>query len=346
MPRRLLLPVLPLLLVLAGCSGDTDDGDDLPRADVGEVIPAKLGSSIEGRHSHVVLPGRRFDFTVSSPRASIDSISAREAGVSAEAGEGRRFVEIAWERGVVPGDTFVMAVPEDVEPMLTLTADGEQHPVGSLVSEGPNAAIVVVPEDVDDVGLEIEFDGLTQVIEDVYSPVDTRGDGPRSLYLDAASQRWAYCPETALSAGEPEVTFFGADCQASISSAVPYVGPLGWAPAGRAWVVVRFRAGSPDASYDAPGGYVAYDVQPSEVRLRLAGVPGAEPRLFAEEEGDDVGAQDDGSWKARAVFSVPETTDQPRLTFRRVLVALPEDRAEAAGVGAPIPLRRVHAGEL
>jgi hypothetical protein len=343
--RRLLLPALSLLLVLTGCSGGSGD-DDLPRAAVGEVIPAKLGSSIEGRHSYVVLPGRRYDFTVSSPRETIDSISAGEAGVSAEAGEDRRFVEIAWELSVAPGDTFVMAAPEDVEPLLALTADGEQHPVGSLASEGPNAAIVVVPEGVDDVGLEIEFDGLTQVIEDVYSPVDTRADGPSSLYLDAPSQRWASCPEITLSEGDPAVRFFGADCRADISSPVPYFGPLGWAPAGRAWVVVRFLAGSPDGSYDAPRGYVEYDVQRSEVRLRLAGATGGEPRLFPLEEGDDVGSQDDGSWKARAVFSVPETTNQPRLTFRRALVALPEDRDEAASVGAPSHLRRVHAGEL
>jgi hypothetical protein len=343
MTRRLLLPALPLLLVVTGCFGGSGDEDDFPPASVGEVIPAQLGGSTEGRHSYVVVPGRRYDFTVSSPRETIDSISAGDAGVSSEAGEDRRFVQIAWELSVVPGDTFVMEAPEDVEPMLTLTADGKEHRVGSLASEGPDGAIVVVPEGVDDVGLEIEYDGLTQVIKDVYSPVDTRADGPDALYLEAVSQRWESCPETDLSGGDPAVTFFGADCQANISSPLPYFGPLGWAPADRAWVVVRFSAASPDAGYDVPAGYVEYAVQPSEVRLRL---DGARPELLPVEEGDDVGAQDDGSWKARAVFSVPASSNQPPLAFRRELVAIPEDRDEAAAIGAPDPLRRVHAGEL
>lgn len=344
MTRLALLAALPLLLAGAGCTGDPAQGDDLPAARTGEVITAQLGARIEGHHTYVVLPGRRYDFTVSSPRDEIDSISAGEAGVSPEAGDGRRFVEIAWTLESPPGDVFVMEAPGDVSPMLTLTADGEAYAVGALDEEGVHAAIVVVPEDADDLGLEIEYDGLTQVVEDVYDAVVTRADGPDLLYTDAPALHWESCPETTLSGGDPEVAFFGADCQAAISSPVPYFGPLGWAPAGRAWVVVRFLAGSPAAGVDAPSGYVEYTVAPSEVALRVR--DGGAPQLFPLEEGDEVGAQSDGSWKAQAAFSVDASLGDPQLSFRRVLVATPDDPAEAAAAGAPDPLRRVHAGEL
>lgn len=346
MPRLPFLAVLPLLLVATGCSGGSaSDADDLPSASTGQVIEAGLSSRIEGHHTYVVLPGRRYDFTVSSPQEEIDSISARDAGVSQQAGDGRRFVEIAWELNVPLGDHFVMATLEDVAPVLTLTAGGEDYRVGALDAEGVNAAIVVLPEDADDVGLEIEYDGLTQVIEDAYDQVSTRAEGPHLLYFEAPTQRWETCPETTLAGGDPAVSFFGTGCQANISSAVPYFGPLGWAPEGQAWVVVRFLASRPDAGYDAPGEYVEYTVDPSDVRLRLEGAGGA-PELFALEDGQRVGEQDDGSWKALAVFAVDDTLRHPTLRFRRVLSAVPDDAAEAVAAGAPDPLRRVHAGEL
>jgi hypothetical protein len=336
---------LPLLLSLVACSNGSGPDDDLPPAHTGQVIPAALSSQIEGRHSYVALPGRRYDFTVSSPQEKIDSISSGDAGVSQEAGDDRRFVEIAWELNVALGDGFVMESPEDVSPMLTLNVDGERHRVGALDEEGVSAAIVVVPEDADDIGLEIEYDGLAQAIDDVYDPISSRADGPDLLYFEAPSVRWESCPETSLSGGDPAVSFFGADCQANISSPVPYFGPLGWAPEGRAWVVVRFLAGSPAVGYDAPGEYVEYTVDPSEVRLRLEGSSGA-PELFPLEEGAPVGAQDDGSWEAQAVFSVDDSVRDPRLSFRRVLFGLPDDEDEAAAAGAPRPIKRVHAGEL
>lgn len=129
MTRLPILAALPLLLVVAGCSGGCDADDDLPPARTGQVMEARLSSQIEGHHSYVALPGRRYDFTVSSPQEEFDSISAADAGVSQEAGDDRRFVEIAWELNVPPGDTFIMAAPEDVAPMLTLTAGGEDYRV-------------------------------------------------------------------------------------------------------------------------------------------------------------------------------------------------------------------------
>ena len=344
--RLPLLASLTLVLAATGCSFGSDDEDDLPPAQTGEVLEAVLSDQIEGHHNFVVLPGIRYDFTVSSPREEIDTLSADEAGVSTKAGDGRRFVEIVWDSSAAPGDTFVMEPKGDVEPVLTLTADDESYKVGVLGEEGFYAAIVVVPEDADDIGLEIEYDGLTQVIEDAYDPVTSRPDGNDDLYNNTPTQRWEYCPETRLEQGDPAVHFAGTGCQANISSAVPYYGGLGWAPGGKSFVVVRFIAAAPLAGYDVPpDDYVSYTVDPSEVRLRLEGVPG-EPELFPLRDGDQPGIQDDGTWEAVAVFTVPDGQDTSRLSFRRELVGWPEDRAQAEALGAPVPLRRVHSGSL
>lgn len=345
MTRLPILAALPLVLALSGCSiGSDGDGEDLPPAHVGQVITDVFSGDVEGRHTYVVLPGRRYDFTVSRPHQEIGSLVAGDAGVSPEAPDDRRFVEIAWELNAPLGDTFVMEAPEDVAPMLTVIAGGERYRVGALNEEGVHAAIVVVPEDADDIGLEIEYDGLTQVIEDAYDQVITRAEGPDSLYFEAPSVRWEYCSETRLRGGDPAVSVHGATCKANISSAVPYFGPLGWAPPGKAWVVVRFLAGTPLVGYDAPSGYVEYTVYPEEVRLRLEGA-GA-PELFPLEDGAHAGAQDDGSWEAQAVFAVDDSVRAPTLSFRRVVSALAEDHAEARAAGAPKELRRVHAGKF
>lgn len=346
MTRRHVLAALPLLLAVTGCAfgGDGVD-DDLPPAHVGQVITDVFSGDVEGRHSYVVLPGRRYDFTVSRPQEEIGALVARDAGVSARAGDDRRFVEVAWELNVPVGDTYVMEAAEGVAPMLTLAADGERYRVGALDEEGVHAAVVVVPESAgDDIGLEIEYDGLTQVIEDAYDAVSTRADGPSSLYLEAPSTRWEYCPETRLRGGDPAVSVFGAGCKANISSPVPYFGPLGWAPAGTQFVVVRFLAGSPDVGYDAAAEYLEYEVDPSEVQLRLEGA--GPPELFALEDDERAGVQDDGAWEAQAVFVVDEAAGDPTLSFRRVLVAWPEDPDQAEAVGAPARIRRVHAGQF
>lgn len=338
---RPLVLSLSALLVLTACTGDGDSGDDLPTATVGDVLPVGLPGSVEGRHSHVVLPTSRYDFLVSTPRASVDTITAGDAGISPEAGEDARFVLVEWRLSGVPGDTFVMEPPADVSPQLTLVADGVEHDLGALDQEGISAAAVVVADDVDDVSLEIEYDGLTQVIEDAYG--DTRADGPNALYLDAVRLGFTECPPVPLSGDDPRARFFGTEITGRVATPVPYYGPLGWAAPGREWVVARVSTQTPLAGWDGPA-YVSYDLTSSEVSVEIDGAAPAE--LFPLEEGDDVGAQDDGSWAAVVVFEVADATGPVSLDVRRVLVADPEDDDAARAAGAPRQLRRVQTCSL
>ena len=337
---RPLVLSLSALLVLTACTGDGDSGDDLPTATVGDVLPVGLPGSVEGRHSYVVLPTSRYDFLVSTPRASVDTITAGDAGISPEAGEDARFVLVEWRLSGVPGDTFVMEPPADVSPQLTLVADGVEHDLGALDQEGISAAAVVVPGDVDDVSLEIEYDGFTQVIEDAYG--DTRADGPNALYHDAVRLGFTECPPVPLSADDPRVRFFGTEVTGRVATPVPYYGPLGWAQAGREWVVARIITNPPVAGWDGPD-YVSYDTS-SDVRVTLDGAAPVE--LFPLEEGLVAGPQDDGSWSAVAVFDVQDVGGDGPLDLRRVLVASPEDDEEAGVAGAPPQIRRVQTCSL
>ncbi len=331
------LAVVPLVVGVAACTGDAEQ-DELPQASVGDVLEAGLTGSIEGRHTYVVLPGRRYDFTTSTPQERIDTVTAGDAGVSATADDDRRFVSIGWSLDVVPGDTFVMAPRDEVSPVLTLVADGERHEVGALDEEGRYGAVVVVPEDVDDISLEVEYDGLTQVIEDAYDQVINRADGPPSLYLDAPRLTTTYCETGRLRGGDPRVGFFGGTSVAQVSSPVPYVGALGWAPSGRAWVVADVTTDAVRSAGWDGADYVEYAVD-STVRVTL---DGAEPvELHPRDEGETTGLQDDGSWAATAVFDVAQADGDVMPDLRRVLVGTAEDEDDARAAGAPEVLRRV-----
>lgn len=319
-------------------------GPDQPRAAVGQVVTAQLSGQVEGRHSVLVVPGRRYDFTVSTPRERIDQVSADDAEVSAEGGDDIRFVSLAWDLEAQPGDVFVMDPPQDAHPLLTVVADGADLPVGPLDEEGVHAVHVAVPADAEDIGYRVEYDGLVQTVDDAYDPVLARGDGPGSLYHDVPRFEWGHCPSSRLWPERRSLYAFGADCAVRVSNALPYAGEVGWASPGRAWVVVDFSARPVLVGYDGTAGVVDYVVEPAPVRLSLEG--GTGPRLFPLEEGEEVGLQSDGSWSARAVFEVADTSSRASLSFRRVVRARAEDPDEARSVGAPTVVRRVYAGKV
>lgn len=339
MSRSTALAVL-LLAVASGCSG-TPLGDDDPRsAYAGEVFTGGLTNAIQGHHSYVVIPGLRYDFTVSEPTGRMDSIAADEGGVDDEAGEDVRFVGVSWELEAQLGDAFVMEAAEEPR-TLSLLVDGEPTVIGDLDEEGLFGAYVAVPADADDIGLSLEYDGLTQTVEDAYDPVTNRPAEPAALYLDVPSVEWRYCPRTRLPTGDRRLTFFGTDCSANVSSALPYYGPLGWAPAGKSWVVAEVRADSTLVGLDLGDDYVDYEAT-SEVRLRLGELSPVE-LLPAGDDVDGVGMQDDGSFAAVAVFQVGDGDGGP-LRFVRSYVATPEEDDPPAG--APDEFRVTQRVEL
>ncbi len=332
MPRHRFLAVATtvLLIPLAACTPGEDDDAGTP-APLGAVVPT-LGFEIEGRASYVVVPGRRYDFLVSTPRDSLGSSAASDAGYDAEVGDGRAVIGVSWSLDLVPGEAGLAMAPRDLPITATLVVDGERSDLGDLRAEGGNGAYVVVPDDVDDVGLEVEYDAKTQVLDDVYDPVTRRPSGLNALYNDSPVLATPSCPDTPR---DTDGLFWpGARCTVGITSPVLYYGPVGWAPAGSEWVVARVTvSGATLAGVDVPGGYVSYDVTGGEARVTL---DGREPvEVLPLEQGEPAGLDDDGDWRGVAVFRVDES-DTPRdLLITRRYQAVAEDTDEATAAGQP-----------
>lgn len=338
-PSRPLVAGLLLLATTVACSGSGED--DLPHATVGDVHPVELLDRVEGRHSYVVVPGRRYDFTVSRPTDRMDTVTAREAGVSDESGDDARFVGVTWELSDPLGDTFAMQVPPDVSPELSLVVDGTTTPVGALDREGVHGVYVAVPPDAEDIGLAVAYDGLVQSVADAFDLVSPRGDGPDLLYREPPDTDWLRCPEDELSGDEPELRFWGTECTVRLSSPLAYVGPLGWAPDGAAWVLAEVELPAPEASIDlgaSPYAHADYEVDQT-VRLTLDGQRPVES--WAGRDREEPGEQDHGTWSSTVVFRVPTSAGDGRpLVLHRRYDAVLEAEDRSAGVPERIVRRQ------
>ncbi|HMJ75359.1 MAG TPA: hypothetical protein VK507_05270, partial [Iamia sp.] len=226
--RRRLIPLaLAAALGLAACSssGASDDGDGRS-ARVGESFVAELSSEIEGFPSTIVVPGRRYDLVVTSPREEIDTITAEEAGIDPDAAGGTRFVAVTWRLGAAGGDAGVLGGDgPDVVPQLSLVVDGEPIEVGSLDEEGVDARWVVVPEEASRIGVAVEFDGVTQTIADTASRQDRPDGGPELLYADPPGLHRPECPEPPEDPDPARYILGG--CDVTISEPFPYHEELG-----------------------------------------------------------------------------------------------------------------------
>lgn len=315
-----------LVLLLAACTDGAPE-DDLPRASAGDVLEAEFGFTIEGRPSYVVLPGVRYDFVVSSPAETLDYTDAQKAEVSQRAPDGARFVAVGWSLTGAGGEGLVLQNrKEDTSPELTLVADGTDYDLGPLDGAADGAhdgAYAVVPERVDKISLEIEYDGLTQTIDDVYDPITNRADGPDLLYGDDPDLDVLECPSAVLDdSAQPAAYFTEVHCYARSAGPLPYFAELGWARPGRAWLVADIVVSSVAASFDGAG---SYDVAAGPVVLDLEG--DRQPELFPVFENERPGAQDDDVWQARAVFDVAEDFHIGRLTITRTFTARPDSGA-------------------
>lgn len=337
--RPLLLPaVLCAALVVTACTSEPEDEPTGPRAQVGDVLVHAFPEDVEGRHAYVVVPGARYDFLVSTPREALDTSSAGEAGVAPEPADGAAVVEVTWSYTPSDGDWFAAVAEDDPGLPLALLVDGRRHEVGELDDEGLHAAWVVVPEDADEISVEVGYNGLTQVVEVVGpSVIEHPTEAPAHLYgtaprLEAPVERVARLPR--------RVPLRGPEVSTRALTPVPYVTGLGWAPDGRAWVLVDVVVGPLVGGIEVGEEYVGYLADGGEVAVRLSGarpeqwVPLGSPRPRDELVGDQDESGDD-TWRGQAVFAVPDGTTEAVLRVRRTYTVVPEYRALAQALGTP-----------
>lgn len=330
------------LLATAGCSalpGVDSEGDDLPEAALGDVVTAGFSWQIQGHGSHVIVPGRRYNLIVSEPATRMAGLDPTEQDISSKVPDGARAIGVAWDLEPVDADGWRLVRDQDTTPIeLTLTVDDEEFALGDMRDyEERTGAWVVVPEDADDVSLSVEYDGVTQTIEDPYSPVGTIPRHPiAGLYHEPPGAHREDCTAAEFTRRTEPGQWFGGDCTVGWSDPLPYVPGVGWAEAGSQWVAVRVylrpglygHDGTPYVSYD--DGLIA------DVRITVNGVKPTE--VLPDVDDEQAGVQEDGTWVGIAVVAIEEYED-PDVTVRATHVSEPEDADQARAQGAPDPAR-------
>lgn len=291
---------LVLALVLGACTGEDDAAR---RAPVGALADGVV--SVEGRTSVIALPGLELRATVGLP---VQELAA--AGVDLDtAPEGGSLVPISWTVDLA-GAVRLPSLPDAEPPQVavSLVADGRAYPLDEVLLRDPaeveqgspllelsgSTAVAVAEEDPRELAVRVEWDGVT--IE------ARRGEAVRDA---GPAERLTTVPSrlvrTPVACDVPQVRaprglrVRRSACSLQVQR-TPWVGGLGWAEAGRGWLVATGSTSLLGFDASSPLGPVSYasdEVRPGPVTLD------GEPAVREV-------AVEPGSTAFVAVFDVPE----------------------------------------
>jgi hypothetical protein len=251
MIRALLASIALSSVLLGGCSlldGDEEPADRPVVVGIGEVVEGHAVLPDVSDGIEVRLPSGPAYFRVDDDLSAVPDDEAPGMLEDEPVAEGGRLLRLAWGRKflgygsdlreVMTGST-VEDVGLDVE--LTVVADGQRvevPEVGRLDGIGdPDHVYVGLPGGADDVTLEVAYDGVTQTVDLTTQEVEPdRAAGLYDVPLSGESEfgdGGGHCPYPDREQGL-EISFA---CGVLDSWQVPYVDGLGWAGAGRSWLV-------------------------------------------------------------------------------------------------------------
>ncbi|MCD4534189.1 hypothetical protein LRP67_08860 [Nocardioides sp. cx-169] len=306
-------------------------GDASETADVGEKVPLRVEPY--GREITVRLPGTDLTFVVGSPIDAVDhemldveyddprwderqDLKAPDAGT---------LVPLGWSF-FAPAGLVSDGDPAPIELRLvagdrTVELDSVDLGDDDVVSYDPRALAVGVDGDLDvtDLGLEVEYDGLTQTVDVATGKVDA---GVAQVLYDEERRLTAGCTEVedwcALTADPASpLRPRSATFTASDVSLYPYDAELGWADDGTLWAAVRLQLLGVDSVRNAAGDSwtVGRHSRPG------VSLDGAQPVLREGLEGDAYDSY------GRVIFRVDADAEPRELAVKQVLtVSGPGDR--------------------
>lgn len=228
--------------------------DDRPRVDAGTVLPAPDRERVVGLTSDLLLPFGTYRVTVGPALEELPTPCCLDEPADQRAPEGGSLVGVAVT--LVPRESrpFPVAEPGTTLPTPTFTLVVEtagleptrtEYPVTSIgrdwdptrLLNQPLQAYVAVEgtPDLDEMSLEVTYDGVTQIVHPDRDYVDS-GDATQLAYSDRAP-RQAPCGALDLPAGFVVASGSRPTCTSG-RELVAYVGGLGWAPPGDRWFVV------------------------------------------------------------------------------------------------------------
>ncbi|MBS45683.1 MAG: hypothetical protein CMH83_21415 [Nocardioides sp.] len=314
--RRGLLWSLALVLAVATVVLSTmvvqaAQGDPADRVEVGESVA--VDRIPYGLLRRVVTPYADVEVLVADPRERVpfsllqydygDPRREEERGLVAP--EGGVLVPLSWSiRSTLPYDqTFEGSV--DVE----LVAGDERQVIGSLGLAAPSSSTYARAEphpvvlalgrdaELDDLALEVTFDGLTQRVD---VTTGRRAPGPADLLYTDGPDLTAGCTEVedwcAMTAGPgSDLATSDGTFTASWVSLYAWDRELGWAPEGSRWAAVRLQLFGVDVVQGRGGG--AWYLRGRQAREPQVRLDGREPVRREDLEG--------GRSTGRVVFEVP-----------------------------------------
>ncbi|GAB4004173.1 hypothetical protein [Nocardioides ultimimeridianus] len=318
----------------------------------GTVIEVdELGTTTTER-VQVEVPNAAYSVEVTQPLSSLPPHAiASSIGLQHDAEDGisggGRFVGLDLDRidrSALP--TTVAAVSGTTPTTLVLVADGRRIdlPTATDLAVPDQAVYVALPSDPKSLDLDVTVEGTTQHLDLLH--VGTADHGAASAYYDAAAllrsaTDAAQClrARVSLSAGQfdpgPDSGAIHFEVPQPIV-AVPYVAGLGWAAAGRVWLVVpittRFDQGTfvTWPRFGAPGE-VLYLPTLQRTTVRVDGrTPGSSVAFYAGSTADLARSNQSGAYY---VFNVAGSTHT--LQFSQVYADRLHRNDRPAPAGAP-----------
>lgn len=257
--------------------------DDRPRADTGQIVE-RTEREIDGRTASVAVPWGRLSLTVGMPVRELPSDDLEPAELRSP--RGGSFVPVSGDLDLAKLIPLPRTVDAEVlAPEIALIADGKRYPVEGIIvvaapvnlSPGRRTGYLAVDGTPKDLRLEVGYDGQRRIVDLDGGP----GEPGRFAALDrvGTSYRARDCGAVIFPARYSIGKYSRARCKITWAQRMPYVAGLGWAPEGKAWLVVT-QAGEPPAvvNWRAPSGEVAeYKVEKDRTvnRFALAGAPAA-----------------------------------------------------------------------
>lgn len=260
-----------LVLALTGCdAGGGAESHDVV-ADEYAVLPGGTGTG--GTEQVAYVPDGRVGLAVTQPRSRLAFTDVDYQGIEdLVAPEGFEFVGVVWDGtsawtneldSIMRGDV-VARFTEDTERLpasltLQVTPSGQDGVAEELDLGADHLGVigddgnvwVVVPEDAR-LAAEVTFDGVSQIVPLAHTGAGEPDPGPAAPLYDLAADlevdRYgatdAGCPLPPRVDTGLDLSFA---CGVRQVWSVPYVWGLGWAPAGKTWLVadVDARAGDP-----------------------------------------------------------------------------------------------------
>ncbi|MCD4525391.1 hypothetical protein [Nocardioides sp. cx-173] len=335
-----LLTVAALVLVLLVWRAAASGGG--ARADVGEILP--LRAEPPGQPVTVQLPGSEVTVTVGAPVATLDHELLEveyddprwEDDQDLVAPDGGTLVPLSWRARALGG---LMREGDPTPIRIRLLAGDEGVDLTEIVLDGTSASMdaddqrpVVVAfagrHEVEDLTIEVEYDGLTQTGHVDSGDIDA---GVAQPLYDDEDDFTAGCAEVEdrceLSVVDPRSPRRpdSATLTASYLTLYPYDRALGWAEEGTLWAGVRLHVFGTSGVVDARGGYWSVLRFPAP-KVTLDGAEPVRREDLGDAERDTYG---------RVVFQVDADQDPRELTI--------EATFPLSGPGSPpdLPLRAV-----